>query len=95
MISCLFTEVFHLELFKMFVSKLSLTITLIVLVNSYSVSSKECIYVESGDDIYVPKSNYVECKNVDSIQELISDITSDWHRLKIINDVDSILTTAG
>lgn len=79
----------------MLFTKLILASTIIVLLHSNSVSSRECIYVQRGDDFYSYQINYVECKNVSSIQELVSDIKYDWRRLKIINDYYSIFTTAG
>lgn len=75
--------------------KLILASAFTVLLNLHTVSSKECIYVQIGDDFDLPQNNYVECKNVDSMRDLAEDMKSDWRRLKIINDETSVFTNAG
>lgn len=68
-------------------------INLIILTNLISnfvfVSSK-CVFEPSTQQL-----NYVECKNVRSMQDLVDDMRSNWHRLKIINDVDAVFFNAG
>lgn len=65
-----------------------------VVLTLQTVSSKKCIFVRFDDD-FNSQNNYVECRNVSSMNDLSSDIRSDWTRLKIINDIDGVFTTAG
>lgn len=65
---------------------------LIVVLTLQSVSTKKCIYVQIGDGY---DSRYVECRNVSSMNELSSEIESNWNRLKIVNDIGVVLTIAG
>ena len=65
-----------------------------VVLTLQTVSSKTCVYVRFGDD-FTSQNNYVECRNVSSMNDLSSDIRSDWNRLKIINEIDGVFTTAG
>lgn len=77
---------------KMFFTKLILISCAIVL-TLQKVSSKVCSYGHTGSDSH--QNHFVECRNVNSMNELSSDIKSDWNGLKIINDVDGIFTTTG
>lgn len=79
----------------MFYTK-SISISAVICLTLHIVSAKKCIYVQVGDDFDSQQNNYVECRNVNSMIELSSDIKSYWNRLKIINDgVNELFTTAG
>lgn len=79
----------------MFFTK-SISISAVIVLASQIVSAKKCIYVQIGDNFDSHQNNYVECRNVNSMNELSSDIRSDWNRLKIVNDgSDDVFTTAG
>lgn len=71
-------------------SLLIITSTSVILI--FHLVASKCVYISTSDDNL---SSYVECRNVRSMQDLAADMKSNWHRLKIVNEVDSVFTNAG
>lgn len=76
----------------MFRTEIILIFTVIVSI-SQTVSETKCVHVRVDNDSH--ENDFVECRNVSSINELSSDIRSDWRRLKVINEIGDNFTTAG
>lgn len=58
-------------------------------------SESKCVYIPTRDYELTAQGSYVECRHVRYMHDLLKYMNSNWNRLKIVNEEDSVFTNEG